>query len=213
MTQRAWTLKKQHWDEMPQMLRKQHWTKNLLQQEGVSETLSHWKTVKWRTSHRQLASLKGHWSKRTGQRPDKGHEQGMFRNSLEKSGPILLWLRVTMWKPKQSTKPNKLTMAPVVADNERRGQGTPRQRDLGPSETTHRQTRQMGLQSEIETQWSSRQIQNTLCGESFKQVEGLDYFETFAPTCKPETLRILIQLSAKQGHVMHQFDVKTAFLH
>ena len=47
----------------------------------------------------------------------------------------------------------------------------------------------------------------------FKQVEGLDYFETFAPTCKPETFRILLQLSPKQGHVMHQFEVKTAFLH
>ena len=33
-----------HLDEMPQMLRKQHWMKNLLQQEGVSDTLSHWKT-------------------------------------------------------------------------------------------------------------------------------------------------------------------------
>ena len=49
--------------------------------------------------------------------------------------------------------------------------------------------------------------------KGFKQVEGLDYFETFAPTCRPETFRILLQLSAKQGHVMHQFDVKTAFLH
>ena len=49
--------------------------------------------------------------------------------------------------------------------------------------------------------------------KGFKQVEGLDYFETLAPTCKPETFRILLQLSAKQGHVMHQFDVKTAFLH
>ena len=46
-----------------------------------------------------------------------------------------------------------------------------------------------------------------------KQVEGLDYFETFAPICKPETFRILLQLSTKQGHVTHQFDVKTAFLH
>ena len=48
--------------------------------------------------------------------------------------------------------------------------------------------------------------------KSFKQVEGLDNFETFAPTCKQETFRILLQLSAKQGLVMHQFDVKTAFL-
>ena len=49
--------------------------------------------------------------------------------------------------------------------------------------------------------------------KGFKQVEGLDYFETFAPTCKPETFRILLQLSTKHGHVMHQFDVKTSFLH
>ena len=49
--------------------------------------------------------------------------------------------------------------------------------------------------------------------KGFKQVERLDYFETFAPTCKQETFRILLQLSAKQGHVMHQFDVKTAFPH
>ena len=49
--------------------------------------------------------------------------------------------------------------------------------------------------------------------KGFKQVEGLDYFETFAPTCKPETFRILLQISGKQGHVMHQFDVKSAFLH
>ena len=49
--------------------------------------------------------------------------------------------------------------------------------------------------------------------KGFKQVEGLDYFETFAPTCKPETFRILLQQSAKQGHVMNHFDVKKAFLH
>ena len=46
-----------------------------------------------------------------------------------------------------------------------------------------------------------------------KQAEGLDYIETFAPTCKPGTFRILLQLSAKHCHVMHQFDVKTSFVH
>ena len=49
--------------------------------------------------------------------------------------------------------------------------------------------------------------------KGFKQVERMEYFETFASTSKPETFRILLQLSAKQGHVMNQFDVKTAFLH
>ena len=56
----------------------------------------------------------------------------------------------------------------MAPGNEGRGQGTPRQRDLEPSETTHRQGRhtgQMGLKSEIGTQWSSGQIQGALCGE------------------------------------------------
>ena len=42
-----------------------------------------------------------------------------------------------------------------------------------------------------------------------KQVEGLDYFGSIEPTYKPETFRILLQLSAKQGHVMHQFIALT----
>ena len=49
--------------------------------------------------------------------------------------------------------------------------------------------------------------------KGFKQVQGLDYFENYAPTCQPETFRILLQPSTKQGHVMHLFVVKTAFLH
>ena len=49
--------------------------------------------------------------------------------------------------------------------------------------------------------------------KGFKQVEEMDYIKTFAPSCKPEIFRLLLQLSAKQSHVMHQFGVKTAFLH
>ena len=104
----------------------------------------------------------------------------------------------------------------MAPGNEGRGQSTPRQRDLEPSETTHRerrQTGQMGLQSEIRTHCQVDKYKAGCVAKGFKHVEGLDYFETFAPTCKPDTFRILPQLSAKQGHVMHQFDVKTAFLH
>ena len=65
-------------------------------------------------------------------------------------------------------------LGPVAPGNEGRGQGTPRQRDLEPSETTNRQGRhtgQMGLQSEIGTQWSSGQIQSALCGERLQTSE------------------------------------------
>ena len=53
----------------------------------------------------------------------------------------------------------------------------------------------------------------TYVAKGFKQVEGLDYFENFAPTFKPETFKILLQLSAKQGQLMQQSDAKTVFLH
>ena len=163
-----------------------------------------------------LASLKRHWIRRTGQSTGEGHEQGMFQNFLEKSGPILLSPRVTNWNPNSLRNRARWRLGPVTLGNEGRGQGTPRQRDLEPSETTHRQGRHigpMGLQSEIGTQWSSHKFKLRYVAKDFKQVEGLDYYETFAPTCKPETFRILFQQSAKQCDVMHQFDVKTVFLH
>ena len=135
MTQRAWTLKERYWDEMPQMLRKQHWMKNLLQQEGLSEILSHWKKVKRRTSHRQL------------------------------------WEVLLCGTQKSVRSQTSWRMGTVVTGNEWRGQDTPRQRDMGPRETTHRQghhTGQMGLKSEIGIQWSSRQIQSRLCGKKLQ---------------------------------------------
>ena len=55
--------------------------------------------------------------------------------------------------------------------NKRQDHGTLRQRDLGTSETAHRQgshTSELSLQSEIETQNSSQQIQSTLCGEGLQ---------------------------------------------
>ena len=62
-------------------------------------------------------------------------------------------------------------LVPVALGKEGRGQGTPRQRDLEPCETTHRKGRhtgRMGLQSEIGTQWSSGQIKSRLCGEGLQ---------------------------------------------
>ena len=61
--------------------------KDLLQQVGVSKTQSRWNTVTQKRSHiqRHLASLKRHWSKRTGQSPYEGRKEGMFRNFFCKS--------------------------------------------------------------------------------------------------------------------------------
>jgi hypothetical protein len=49
--------------------------------------------------------------------------------------------------------------------------------------------------------------------QGFRQVYGVDYNETFAPTGKLTTLRILLALAAENGWYDASFDVDTAFLH
>ena len=36
--------------------------------------------------------------------------------------------------------------------------------------------------------------------KGFKQIEGIDYSETFAPTSKLETFRIILSLAAKENY-------------
>ena len=46
-----------------------------------------------------------------------------------------------------------------------------------------------------------------------KQVERIDYNETFAPTAKMVTVRTFLAIAAAKGWELHQIDVHNAFLH
>ena len=47
----------------------------------------------------------------------------------------------------------------------------------------------------------------------FKQMEGVDYEETFAPTVRHERIRALISFGASDNWEFDQMDVTTAFLY
>ncbi|CAI7757258.1 unnamed protein product [Closterium sp. NIES-54] len=47
----------------------------------------------------------------------------------------------------------------------------------------------------------------------FSQREGVDFFQTFTPTPKMTTLRVLLHVAAQQDYELHSLDFSTFFLH
>ena len=48
--------------------------------------------------------------------------------------------------------------------------------------------------------------------KGFTQLKDIDYFDTFAHVARMTSIRLLIALAAIHSLVIHQIDVKTAFL-
>ncbi|GJR40400.1 zinc finger, CCHC-type containing protein [Tanacetum coccineum] len=48
--------------------------------------------------------------------------------------------------------------------------------------------------------------------QGFRQKEGINYFDTYAPVARITTIRLLLALEAIHNLVIHQMDVKTTFL-
>ena len=50
-----------------------------------------------------------------------------------------------------------------------------------------------------------------LVARGFSQIYGIDYFETFAPTVRMDTLRTFLAIAAKKDWNLVHMDIKNAF--
>jgi hypothetical protein len=51
-----------------------------------------------------------------------------------------------------------------------------------------------------------------LVAKGYTQKEGDDFFDTYSPVARMTTIRVLLSLAVSYGLLIHQMDVKTAFL-
>ena len=67
--------------------------------------------------------------------------------------------------------------------------------------------RKRGLSGKVET-YKARQV-----ARGFMQAEGIDYYETYSPTVRFESIRLTLAAAASEGMYMEQLDVTTDFLY
>ena len=66
--------------------------------------------------------------------------------------------------------------------------------------------------SVMEKAYGSTLHEARFVANDFSQVEGSDYSDTYAPTVKMTTVPMLIQFATENQMLVHQLDVKTAYL-
>nr|GEY03635.1 zinc finger, CCHC-type [Tanacetum cinerariifolium] len=68
------------------------------------------------------------------------------------------------------------------------------------------------LKRKMKVNGSIDKYKSRLVIQGFRQKEGIDFFDTYAPVARISTIRLLLALAAIYDLVIHQMDVKTAFL-
>ena len=70
----------------------------------------------------------------------------------------------------------------------------------------------MVLRRKLKSDETIEKFKTRLVAKGFKQKEDIDFFDTFSPVTKITFIRLLIAIVAIYNLIIHQMDVKIAFL-
>ena len=70
----------------------------------------------------------------------------------------------------------------------------------------------MVLRRKLKSDETIEKFKTRLVAKGFKQKEDIDFFDTFSPVTKITFIRLLIAIAAIYNLMIHQMNVKTAFL-
>ena len=70
----------------------------------------------------------------------------------------------------------------------------------------------MGLRKKLKLDGSIDKYKARLVAKGFKQLEGLEFFDTFSPVTRITSIRLLVAMTAIFDLQIHLIDVRTAFL-
>lgn len=65
----------------------------------------------------------------------------------------------------------------------------------------------------VKSDGSIERFKACLVAKGFSQTYGMDYQETYAPTAKADSVRILLSIAGTEDMDLVQFDIKTAYLY
>jgi hypothetical protein len=68
------------------------------------------------------------------------------------------------------------------------------------------------LEGKYRTDGTIQTFKARLVAKGFRQREGIDYFDTYAPVARITSIRVLVVLESIYKLVVHQMDVKITFL-
>ena len=68
------------------------------------------------------------------------------------------------------------------------------------------------LEGKYRTDGTIQTFKARLVAKGFRQREGIDYFDTYAPVARITSIRVLVALESIYKLVVHQMDAKITFL-